>query len=373
MSRYLPSEKISDEYLATERKTLENFLKYTFPNPYKAQVAALEQIEDRYEQLKEIVRLQDAVRSWFSSEAFAKEWALYYLEVLKLAIADEDKFSEQYGSTNIFSRAERFFYIFNHDPREWQLMNSYKDAKKNTHFFAPTHFSEKTIEEILEIGHQFSSEFWKKDFVLIEASKLSLDDVIFQYVPQHEKERIFRDILENIIKDGIKDFWRAKKDPTDEGLEDDYAFSYGYPATGKTYNWWCEKSRLKKCRLGKRSEYYAFLGVLLKKIVESGWSVDRAWHAVCVDSTELGNYRHSNRLGVTRRIGSDKFCGFYDLANTRKLLAEDKDSGCFACWHASGHGGELGTESPLATLRYDDERNCNHHNSVGWIVRDVEE
>ena len=69
-------------------------------------------------------------------------------------------------------------------------------------------------------------------------------------------------------------------------------------------------------------------------------------------------------------IGTKKICGFYDLANTRKLLADD--SGYFGCWYASGHCGELGPESPLATLRYDDERNYNYPNSVGWIVRDVE-
>ena len=371
MRRYSPSEKLSDEYLATERKTLENFLRYTFPNPYKAQVDALEQIEDRYEQLKEIVRLQDAVRSWFSSESFAKEWALDYLGVLKLAIANEDVFHERYANTIILSYAEDFFNLFYHNPEAWKYRNSYKDGRNIWHYFAPEHFSEETRSEILEIGHQFFSELWKTDFVLIEASKLSLDDVIFQHIPQNEKERVLKKRLEAVIKKEIKDFWLAKRDPTDAGTEDDYGFYSAYPATGKTYNWWYKKSVEKKCRLGKLSEYVAFLGVLLKKLVENGWTVEKAWYAVCVDSTELGNYRIPGRLGVTRRSGSDKICGFYDLANTRKLLAEDKDRG--ACWHAGGHCGELGTESPLATLRYDDERNCNHPDSVGWIVRDVEE
>jgi len=384
MRRYSPSEKLSDEYLATERKTLEGFLLFAFNNSYKTQVLALKQIEDRYEQLKEIVRLQDTVRSWLANESFAKDCALSCLEMLELAGSDKEHFIKLTDSDEFFYRAQMFFEdfkLFKTFPEYWHRKNNYRDRKDIFRSFYLSCFSEETIKEILQIGDKFSANLWKRDFVLIEASKLSLNDVIFQHDPQNEKERIFRKRLEAVIKSGIKDFWKSQKDPTvirmyDKQylfVPDDYYFGHDIPMKGNSYRWWEETTAKKNCRLGKKSEYIAFLGVLLKKLVESGWSLEKAWYAVCVDSSELGQYKtYENHFWFIIWNGTKKICGFYDLANTRKLLAEDEDSGCFACWHASGHCGELGTESPLATLRYDDERNCNHPNSVGWIVRDVE-
>ena len=46
-------------------------------------------------------------------------------------------------------------------------------------------------------------------------------------------------------------------------------------------------------RLGIKTEYIAFLGVLIKKLVDSGWKVDDAWDAVCNDSKKLGHYWNS--------------------------------------------------------------------------------
>lgn len=45
-------------------------------------------------------------------------------------------------------------------------------------------------------------------FKKVPASELSLDDEFMQYPPKTDRERIFKDRVEQAIKSGLKDFWR---------------------------------------------------------------------------------------------------------------------------------------------------------------------
>ena len=134
------------------------------------------------------------------------------------------------------------------------------------------------------------------------------------------------------------------------------------------------KEFMQNSRLGTRYEYVAFLGVLIKKLVEKGWTVTKAWNAMCTDSKELGHYWNSdNAKRAFEDTGSREVCGFYDLANTCKILAEDKEVGGF--WLA---GGSYFNNSDFFTLAdilhynycYDDQW-LDQWLSVGWLVFDV--
>ena len=197
-------------------------------------------------------------------------------------------------------------------------------------------------------------------FVLVDASKLSLNE-------EHE----FRCLLVKAIKSGLKDFKRPKCDPSFN--KGGICYEYGKdPAISKSYDWWNKVAKEFKpehnSRLGTKTEYIAFLGVLIKRLVEMGWPVKEAWNAVCNDSRKLGNYWNSEDTKHDfEPTGSREICGFYDLANCRKIL-EKEINGDF--WIAGAEFTSISNFSPLALIfhtKYKLERN---YLSVGWIVLD---
>jgi hypothetical protein len=210
----------------------------------------------------------------------------------------------------------------------------------------------------------------ESDFVLIDVESLSLEDEFMQHEPTTPMEKEFKKLLIDAIRKGVKNFYRPVMDPsfTDNGI----AYVVGKePAVGKSYNWWekmAEKyDSSRNSRLGTRLEYVAFLGVLIKKLIEEGKAVEWAWNAVCNDSKELGHYWNSeNAKNEFEPTGSRCICGFYDLANTYKILAEDEEAGGF--WLAGGVYVLNGFNGPLADLGHNTYRFYGYDNCVGWLV-----
>ena len=206
--------------------------------------------------------------------------------------------------------------------------------------------------------------------LLVEASTLSLDDKFMKYKPQTKQEKAFKKLISKAIKSELKDFYRPVCDPSFNDDMTGICYEFGKkPAVGKSYNWWANTAKefMQNSRLGTRYEYVAFLGLLIKKLVESGWSISTSWRAVCTDSIELGNYLNSDYEKFSLEdTGSREVYGFYDLANTLKILAEDKKAGSF--WVAGGCYGCNSYYSPLARLRHDDRRNIYFNYCVGWLV-----
>ncbi len=228
----------------------------------------------------------------------------------------------------------------------------------------------KVIPEVLEtevVREDVNSD----QFILIPVSSLSLTDDFMCYAPMIGREKDFYELLTKVIKQGVSDFYRPKFDPSFD-KQDKICYQAGRrPARGRSYNWWhCEAKKFspwRKSRLGTKSEYVAFLGVLIKKLVERGWSKDDAWNVVCNDSRHIGHYGNSNgALHDFESTGSREICGFYDLANTYKILAEDKKDGSF--WLAGGCYDDFGRDGPLATLNLINDRDNGGKYSVGWIV-----
>ena len=228
----------------------------------------------------------------------------------------------------------------------------------------------KATPELLEteVAHKNVNS---DQFILVPASTLSITDDFMKHRPKSDQEKAFKELLTKVIKSGISDFYRPRLDPSFDS-EGKICYQAGLkPAVGKSYNWWEENAKAfcpdRKSRLGTKSEYVAFLGVLIKKLVESGWSVDDAWNAVCNDSKKLGHYWDSEgALHSFEPTGSREICGYFDLANAIKILAEDKDAGGF--WLAGGGCNCYGFDFPLADLYHDFSRNFGLNDGVGWLV-----
>lgn len=212
-----------------------------------------------------------------------------------------------------------------------------------------------------------------KEFVRIPASELSLAECWFSnFRPDTLAEENFYKEVKEVIKEGVKDFWRPKYDPslTEDGTKICY-LPGKKPITGKNYEWWNERTKEfnPKCksRLGTKSEYVAFLAVLIKSLVASGWEMANAWNAVCNDSKELGHYCNSrNAKDTFEYTGSRRICEFYDLGNTIKMLAKDKQND--RLWLTSGSYKAYSTVSPLAERFNVEPQKSVYTRTTGWLI-----
>jgi len=207
----------------------------------------------------------------------------------------------------------------------------------------------------------------------IKASELSLDDEFMRYEPVSRKGQNLKNSLEILIRNNPKDFYRPVIDPT---FTEDGEFTYtpgAQPAMGKTYAWWEEHAKAlwpeRRSRLGTKSEYLSFLAVLIKKLVEGGMEICHAWDIVCNNSSELGNYKRPSDTKQNYNLeptGSREVCGFYDLSNVYKILAEDNYDNGF--WAASGECTEEANVFPLAEIDHFTGRYTPLFFGTGWII-----
>lgn len=215
------------------------------------------------------------------------------------------------------------------------------------------------------------------DLVLIEPSKLNLNDDFMNYCPKKDENevKIFKSKLTDVIKIGIGDFYRPTCDPTfANNTRTKICYVAGAcPAVGRSYEDWVILTKKfypkQNSRNGTKYKYIAFGGWLIKKLVESGWSKKEAWNAVCTNSNVLGLYLDSENsrgsfLEVTK---SREILGLlYDLGGTCKLLSDDYEDDVY--WIAGGHYNTRGSDSPLMYIRYGYHPNCPNDKSVGWTV-----
>lgn len=166
-------------------------------------------------------------------------------------------------------------------------------------------------------------------FPIVRASTLSLEDSFLKHEPQSiQQERLKTSIIAG-INEGLKDYRRPAGDLSiDE--EGNYIYKKGEkPAVGKSTIYGIEKLKEfmpeKNSRMTTQREYDAFLGLLIKYLIEKeGYSIEKAWDAICDDSKELGNYVISGKLPVIEPTGSRKVWDFYDLANVCKIVQDEQ-------------------------------------------------
>lgn len=212
------------------------------------------------------------------------------------------------------------------------------------------------------------------EFILVEAESLSLEDEFMRWYHPHNQRGIeAKALISNAIRLGVKNFYCPKCDPSFTADGKGICFAPGNkPAVGKSFNWWEAVAKSfcpeRNSRLGTKLEYGAFLGVLIKKLIESGQGIFQAWDIVCINSKELGHYRNSeNAKEGQEPTGSRCICGFCDLANAYKFLTQGTQSSCFNV--ASGDYRDFSFGHPIADIwEFEDCREEDDDYGVGWIV-----
>ena len=209
--------------------------------------------------------------------------------------------------------------------------------------------------------------------VMVDPTKAGFYDNVLNYISENDDIQAFVEAVREVQKAGVEAFYRPVMDPS---LEDDKVmYEKGKkPAVGHSYNWWVKATKVmpaiegRNWTMGTEYQYYAFLVQLINSLVEDGWSMDKAVNSVVLDSKELGHYRNSlNALNDFETTGSREVCGFFDLANTCKLLScTNEEVGGF--WVAGGgyHGGS--DFCPLADLFHDFNVAIDYFDSVAWLV-----
>lgn len=123
--------------------------------------------------------------------------------------------------------------------------------------------------------------------------------------------------------------------------------------------------------MGTKEQYVAFLGVLLKFLVENEKNdKNDAWFSICNQSKSLGHFADSEDTKHSiENTGSRRIWKWYDLANTYKIIKEDEISNNFML--VSGNYEYCGYIFPLVKMVKINYPNTFLENSVGWIVCDV--
>ena len=160
-------------------------------------------------------------------------------------------------------------------------------------------------------------------------------------------------------------------DPSEENGK--ILFEYGnMPAIGHLVYWYEQKFKEymppKNSRMGNRMERAAFLGIIIKYLVErKKYNLEDAWKEVCDDSLHLGHYLDYNNPKMDYEPTACRKVGyFYDLANVTKIIKDEY--GYYLV------GGGISHTSDLAPMAREIELispMINQYNgSVGWMVMD---
>lgn len=136
------------------------------------------------------------------------------------------------------------------------------------------------------------------------------------------------------------------------------------PSVGLSYNEILALARNNGLKLGTRNHWRLFLGTLIHRLIEAGWTEKDAFYAVCNDSGKLGNFSSAD----FELTGSKRVVGKCDLGNTIKILAGDDNSKRFPYWFAGGYYFSLRFEHPLASVSAGDECNLHFEHSVPFFI-----
>ena len=202
---------------------------------------------------------------------------------------------------------------------------------------------------------------------------------ILDYESNNEEIKRFCCSVRCVKEERTEPFFRPTMDPS---LKNGWVVykKENKPATMKKTDWWLEAVTAmpavegRHWKIGTEYQYYAFLVYLINSLVESGWTIDKAIEAVVVRSDELGVYKY----GIDSRYhgeytGSREICGFFDLANTSKIVTCKYIADEY--WYVGGNFKCFGYESPLANIISGSDTKGNWEkysylleNSVAWLV-----
>lgn len=125
--------------------------------------------------------------------------------------------------------------------------------------------------------------------------------------------------------------------------------------TGFSQNKWAKMLKdynpSRNSRQMTRTEFACRNLFLIQKLVKSGYEIEEAWEAVCDDSRKIGHYLNSdNHKHDFEPTGSREVCGFCDLGNACKFIAEDPWDEAGGFWAAGGCYFSDSYSNPVAYL-----------------------
>lgn len=202
----------------------------------------------------------------------------------------------------------------------------------------------------------------------------TFDGKWIEHHPTTSRQKMTLGIYQKAKRQGrLHDFTCMTFDPSikDEKL----VYQKGLPpAVGFSGTEW--KKMLKEYNPSRNSrmmtitEYVCRNLFLIKRLVESGYEIEEAWKFVCDDSQKIGHYANSDsHVYDFEPTGSRGVCGFYDLANTWKILAEDSEI-FDNYWSASGFYRNDSKVLPVGDIRPDHLRKDKCDISVGMLALD---
>lgn len=230
-----------------------------------------------------------------------------------------------------------------------------------------------SIPDCTKNQNETKEKSFDERFPIVKASTLSLKDSFLKHKPQTNQQERLKDSITAGIKAGLKDFRRPAMDPSFDNDGNIIYKEWERPAVGKSIRYWnAEAKRFmpkKNSRMGSLLQYDAFLGLLIKYLIEEkGYKVADAWEAVCDDSRDLGHYCNSeNAKDKFEQTGSRKIWDFYDLANTYKIVTDENSDSGFSLV-VGDFGSRSGSLSDVTSVKY---LGGSYEKSVAWLVLDV--
>lgn len=210
-------------------------------------------------------------------------------------------------------------------------------------------------------------------FPIVPASELSIKDPVFQHVPITVNERDLKELLQKVLKRGLKDFRAQAMAPS---CDDDGNIFYEAGTVlpeDRTWASWHEMAKNfipeKHTRLGNVTQRIALIAYIMKYLHEiEGWKIHRVWNFVC-DGKDISNYACTQKENWFKSPGtSQKLVHWYDLVGVPYIMVEVKKRDTFfankSYW---GRGSRI--LDVISDLSISDKYSEN--DDIGWIVADV--
>ena len=232
---------------------------------------------------------------------------------------------------------------------------------KSVEFFITTEF----IQEL-------NMDHFDELFPIIDPSEL-IGHKLLEHKPETERQSKLLKDIQKCFELKLPAFRAPCMDPSEE--DGKIVFKAGNKAAvGHSPVWWKEECRkimpTKNSRIGTELHRAAFLGKQIKYLIEKKrYTVEDAWKAVCDESRLLGHYRNSPAsIRAFELTGSRQVGGFYDLANTYKIIETWEPSNFLM---VGGYYNNFSDMCPLMDMLSINNPEENLENSVAWIILDV--
>lgn len=206
--------------------------------------------------------------------------------------------------------------------------------------------------------------------IYIDPRKKGFYDIVLGYSSYNENVQKFLKLARVAKSTPMCPFWKPIYDPSFDGHT--IVFEKGkLVAVGHTFKWWRDMARNmstvqgKRWSIGTSLSYTVFLVWVVNNLVEHGYSIDDAIHAVAVDSSNLGVYYNNlPQYPNPELAGICEVLGVYDLGGHFKLLT----SPIGGFFEAGGAYIEDSNKFPLAHMEECYKLDSKSNLDTAWFI-----